>query len=150
MDRLDTLILNILQDDATMPLRALADMVHASPTTCQRRIVQLRASGILLKEVALVDRVRAGRPLTVFVSVELAKQNTALLGMFGSLMRHEPDVMECYEVAGEFDFLLVVTAASMEHYYEFTRRVFTGNNNVINYKSLFAMNCAKFETKIKL
>ncbi|SFU95351.1 Lrp/AsnC family transcriptional regulator [Pseudoduganella namucuonensis] len=150
LDRLDTQILNILQDDAGVPLRTLAGMVHASVATCQRRIAQLRASGILIKDVALVDRVRVGRPLTAFVSVVLDQQNTALLKMFESLMRAEEDVMACYEVAGEFDFMLVVTAASMESYHEFTRRVFTSNNNVRNYKSLFAMNCAKFETRVPL
>src|SRR5262249_2568149 len=116
LDRLDTQILNILQDDASVPLRALAGMVHASVATCQRRIAQLRASGVLIKDVALVDRVRVGRPLTAFVSVELDQQNTALLKVFESLMRQEPDVMACYEVAGEFDFMLVVTAASMDYY----------------------------------
>lgn len=150
LDRLDTQILNILQEDASVPLRTLAQRVHASVATCQRRIAQLRASGILLKDVALVDRVRVGRPLTIFVQVELDQQNTALLKQFEALMRGEADVMACYEVAGEFDFMLVVTAASMESYHDLTRRLFTSINNVRNYKSLFAMNCAKFETKVPL
>lgn len=150
LDRLDTQILNILQDDASTPLRALAEQVHASAATCQRRIAVLRANGVLLKEVALLDRSRIGRPLTVFVSVELDQQNTALLKMFESMMRAEVDVMASYEVAGEFDFMLVVSAPSMHHYHAFTRRVFTSNNNVRNFKSLFAMNCSKFETKIAL
>jgi Lrp/AsnC family leucine-responsive transcriptional regulator len=150
LDRIDVQILNILQEDASTPLRTIAERIHSSAATVQRRIAQLRASGILLKEVALVDRVRVGRPLTVFVSVELAQQNTALLKAFEAAMRAEPDVMACYEVAGEFDFMLVVTAASMEDYQQFTRRVFTSLNNVSNYKSLFAMNCAKFETRVPL
>jgi Lrp/AsnC family leucine-responsive transcriptional regulator len=70
--------------------------------------------------------------------------------MFESLMREEPDVSACYEVAGEFDFMLVVTAVSMEAFQAFTRRVFTSTNNVGNYKSLLAMNCSKFETKVPL
>jgi Lrp/AsnC family leucine-responsive transcriptional regulator len=150
LDRIDIQILNILQEDASTPLRTLAGMVHASAATCQRRIAQLRASGVLVKDVALVDRVRVGRPLTAFVTVQLEQQNTALLKMFEALMRAEPDVMACYEVAGEFDFMLVVTAVSMEAFQAFTRRVFTSNNNVSNYKSLLAMNCAKFETKVPL
>jgi Lrp/AsnC family leucine-responsive transcriptional regulator len=150
LDRIDIQILNLLQDDATIPLRRLAELVHASAATCQRRIAQLRAGGVLVKDVALVDRVRVGRPLTAFVTVQLEQQNTALLKMFESLMREESDVMACYEVAGEFDFMLVVTAASMESFQAFTRRVFTSNNNVSNYKSLLAMNCAKFETKVPL
>jgi Lrp/AsnC family leucine-responsive transcriptional regulator len=150
LDRIDIQILNLLQEDAAIPLRRLAELVHASSATCQRRIAQLRASGILIKDVALVDRVRVGRPLTAFVTVQLEQQNTALLKMFESLMREESDVMACYEVAGEYDFMLVVTAVSMEAFQAFTRRVFTSNNNVANYKSLLAMSCAKFETKVPL
>lgn len=150
LDRLDTQILNLLQQDATVPLRTLAEQVHASPATCQRRIAQLKANGVLLKEVAIVDRLRVGRPLTVFVSVELDKQNDALLRNFEKKMAAEGDVMACYEVSGEFDFLLIVNSASMERYHAFTREVFSSNNNVRNFKSTFAMNCSKFETKIPL
>ena len=150
LDRLDTQILNLLQEDASLPIRTLADRVHSSPATCQRRIAQLRASGVLLKEVAIVDRLRVGRPLTVFVSVELDKQNDALLRNFEKKMAAEGDVMACYEVSGEFDFLLIVNSPSMERYHAFTREVFSSNNNVRNFKSTFAMNCSKFETKIPL
>ncbi|TFW23175.1 Lrp/AsnC family transcriptional regulator [Massilia arenosa] len=150
LDRIDIQILNLLQDDASTPLRTIADRIHSSTATVQRRIAQLRASGVLLKDVALVDRVKVGRPLTIFVSVQLTAQNTALLKAFESAMRAETDVSACYEVAGEYDFLLVMTAPSMEHYQQFTRRVFTSLNNVANYKSQFAMNCAKFETRVPL
>lgn len=150
MDRLDIHILNLLQEDATIPLRALADLVHASVATCQRRITQLKADGYLLKQVALVDRIRVGRPLTVFVSVELEKQNDALLRAFERMMQGEADVMACYEVSGEADFLLIVNSASMESYHAFTRRVFSSLNNIRNFKSNFAMNCSKFDTRIAL
>lgn len=150
LDRLDVRILNVLQQDASMPLRTLAEKVHASAATCQRRIAQLREDGILLKEVAIVNRERVGRPLTVFVCVELAQQNDTLLRSFERRMASEPDVMACYEVSGEFDFLLIVTSASMEAYHVFTRRVFSSNNNVRNFKSNFAMSCSKFETSVLL
>ena len=150
LDRLDLQILDILQQDASLPIRELAQRVHSSPATCQRRIAQLRASGILLKEVAIVDRLRVGRPLTVFVSVELEKQNNTLLRNFEKKMLAEADVMACYEVSGEFDFLLIVNSASMERYHAFTREVFSSNNNVRNFKSIFAMNCSKFETRVPL
>jgi Lrp/AsnC family leucine-responsive transcriptional regulator len=150
LDRTDIQILNILQEDASTPLRELAARIHSSAATVQRRIAQLRANGVLIKDVSLVDRVRVGRPLTIFVSVELAQQNSSLLKMFELLVREEPDVMACYEVAGEYDFMLVVTAASMESFQELTRRLFTSNNNVRSFKSLFAMNCSKFETKVPL
>jgi Lrp/AsnC family transcriptional regulator, leucine-responsive regulatory protein len=150
LDRLDTRILNLLQADASLPIRVLADKVGSSPATCQRRIAQMRGSGVLLKEVAIVNRLRVGRPLTVFVSVELDKQNDALLRNFEKKMAAQDDVLACYEVSGEFDFLLIVNSASMERYHAFTREVFSSNNNVRNFKSTFAMNCSKFETRIPL
>lgn len=150
LDRLDTQILNLLQDDASLPIRVLAERVHSSPATCQRRIAALRESGVLLKQVAIVDGQRVGRGLTVFVSVELAQTNDALLRQFEQRMAGTSDVMACYEVSGEFDFLLIVNAASMADYHAFTREAFSAHHNVKNFKSTFAMNCSKFETKIVL
>ncbi|MCX4164215.1 MULTISPECIES: Lrp/AsnC family transcriptional regulator [Paraburkholderia] len=150
LDRLDVQILNLLQEDASMPLRALAERVHSSVATCQRRINQLKADGVLIRQVAIVDRMRVGRALTAFVSVELDRQNNALLRAFEKRMAAEADVMACYEVSGEFDFMLIVNSTSMDAYHAFTRRVFSSNNNVRNFKSNFAMNCSKFETKIAL
>ena len=152
MDRLDAEILSLrpLQTDASIPMRVLAQRVNSSAATCQRRIAQLRDSGVLLKVVAIVDRLKVGRPLTVFVSVQLDKQNDALLRNFEKKMERAEEVMACYEVSGEFDFLLIVNAASMERYHTFTREMFSSNNNVRNFQSNFAMNCSKFETKIAL
>ena len=150
LDALDAALLDLLQRDASLPLRVLADRVGTSPATCQRRLAQLRASGVLQRQVALVDRQRVGRPLTVFVSVELAQQNAALLTQFEQRMAAEDAVMACYEVSGEFDFLLIVSAESMAQYHAFTREVFTSNRNVRNFKSTFAMNCSKFETRVPL
>lgn len=150
LDALDTALLDLLQRDASLPVRALADQVGSSPATCQRRISQMRESGVLQKQVAIVDRQLVGRPLTVFVSVELDKQNAALLKQFEQRMAAEEAVMACYEIAGEFDFLLIVNAGSMAEYHAFTREVFSSINNVRNFKSMFAMNCSKFETKLTL
>lgn len=150
LDPLDVALLDHLQRDASQPMRALADRVGTSPATCQRRIAQLRGSGVLQRQVAIVDRRLAGWPLTVFVSVELAQQNAALLTQFEQRMAAEEAVMSCYEVSGEFDFLLIVIAESMEQYHTFTRKAFSSNHNVRNFKSMFAMNCSKFETRVPL
>ncbi len=150
LDALDLALLDLLQRDAALPVRTLAERVGSSPATCQRRIAQMRASGVLQKTVAIVDRQRVGRPLTVFVSVELDRQNAALLTQFEQRMAAEDAVLACYEVSGEFDFLLVVSAGSMAEFHAFTREVFSSNHNVRNFKSMFAMNCSKFETRVPL
>lgn len=148
LDALDAALLELLQRDASLPVRMLAERVGSSPATCQRRIAQMRESGVLQRQVVLVDRAKVGRPLTVFVSVELEKQNAALLRQFEQRMAAAEEVMACYEVSGEFDFLLVVSAESMEKYHAFTRELFSSLNNVRNFKSTFAMNCSKFETRV--
>ena len=150
LDAIDTALLDLLQRDASLPMRTLAARVGTSPATCQRRIARLRDAGVLLKQVALVDRARVGRSLTVFVSVELDRQNAALLAQFEQRMARRDEVMACYEVSGEFDFLVIVLAESMEQYHAFTREVFSSNHNVRNFKSMFAMHCAKFETRVPL
>ncbi|WP_242481142.1 Lrp/AsnC family transcriptional regulator [Rubrivivax gelatinosus] len=150
LDALDLHLLDLLQDDAALTMRTLAERAGSSPATCQRRIAAMRASGVLMKQVALVDRQQVGRPLTVFVSVELDRQNDALLRQFEQRIAAEPAVMACYEVSGEFDFLLVVSAASMQDYHAFTRELFSSNHNVRNFKSMFAMHCSKFETRVPL
>jgi Lrp/AsnC family transcriptional regulator, leucine-responsive regulatory protein len=150
LDALDTALLDLLQRDASVPVRSLADKLGSSPATCQRRIAQMRESGVLQKQVAIVDRRLVGRPLTVFVSVELDRQNAALLKQFEQRMAAEEAVMACYEISGEFDFLIIVSAESMEQFHAFTRDVFSSNNNVRNFKSMFAMNCSKFETRVPL
>lgn len=150
LDALDAALLNLLQRDASLPVRAMADRLGTSPATCQRRIAQLRESGVLQRLVAIVDRRLVGRPLTVFVSVELDQQNAALLTQFEQRMAAEEAVMACYEVSGEFDFLLIVSAESMAQYHAFTREAFSSNHNVRNFKSMFAMNCSKFETRVPL
>ncbi len=133
-----------------MSLRELAEQVNSSTPTVQRRLAQLRAQGYLVKQVVLLNRKLVGKVLTVFVSVEIETQNEAMLRVFEKKMQGEHAVMACYEVSGEFDFMLIVTAGSMEDYHSFTRRVFTSANNVRNFKSNFAMNCSKFETRIHL
>jgi Lrp/AsnC family leucine-responsive transcriptional regulator len=150
LDALDTALLDLLQRDASLPVRTLAARVGTSPATCQRRIARLRDTGVLLKQVALVDRARVGRALTAFVSVELDRQNAALLAQFEQRMARRDEVMACYEVSGEFDFLVIVLAESMEQYHAFTREVFSSNHNVRNFKSMFAMHCSKFETRVPL
>lgn len=83
-------------------------------------------------------------------AVLLDPLDAALLTQFEQRMAAAESVMACYEVSGEFDFLLIVSAESMEQYHAFTREAFSSNHNVRNFKSMFAMNCANFETRIPL
>lgn len=146
----DKAILNLLQDDATLPLKTIAEQVHVSVATAQRRVQQLIESGVISKQVAIVDPNKVGYGLTAFVMIEMERSNTSMQHRFERLMREQTQVMSCYEVSGDFDFLLVVNAKNMSDYHQFTRDTLTYENNVRNFKSQFVMNFTKSGTKITL
>lgn len=150
LDKLDKQILNILQEDATTSLMDIAEKVHSSPATCQRRIRQMQAKGVILKQVVLVNPVAVGRCLSVFVAVDVESQNPMLLDKFVHSLEKENDVVSCYEISGEHDYLLLVHAQDMASYHQLTRRILTSDNNVRAFKSQFVMDFNKVETKITL
>ena len=150
LDNTDKAILNLLQDDTTLPLKTIAEQVHVSVATAQRRVQQLIESGVISKQVAIVDPNKVGYGLTAFVMIEMERSNTSMQHRFERLMREQTQVMSCYEVSGDFDFLLVVNAKNMSDYHQFTRDTLTYENNVRNFKSQFVMNFTKSGTKITL
>ena len=89
-----------MQEDASLPIRGVAGNAGSSPATCQLRIAGMRKSGVIVKLMAIVDRFLVGRPLTLFVSIELEKPNAALLNAFAQKMSAQEDTMACYEVSG--------------------------------------------------
>lgn len=150
LDNTDKAILNLLQDDASLPLKTIAEQVHVSVATAQRRVQALIDSGVISKQVAIVDPTKVGYGLTVFVMIEMERSNTSTQHRFERLMHNQPQVMSCYEISGDFDFLLVVNAKNMSDYHQFTRQSLTYENNVRNFKSQFVMNFTKSGTKIEL
>lgn len=150
IDDIDKRILNILQQDATLPLKNIAEQVHASVATCQRRIQFMMDTGVITRQVAIINPVELGFDLTAFVLIEMEKQNNAILDSFAQLMNRLPNVMSCYEISGDFDFLLLIHAKNMAHYHRFTRDYLTFENNVRRFSSQFVMNFSKVGTKIEL
>ncbi|HCN17351.1 MULTISPECIES: Lrp/AsnC family transcriptional regulator [Psychrobacter] len=150
LDDIDKAILNLLQDDATLPLKAVAERVHVSIATAQRRIQALLNSGVITKQVAIVDPNKVGYGLTAVVMIEMERSNTSMQHRFERLMDAQLQVMSCYEVSGDFDFMLMVNAKNMSDYHQFTRSLLTYENNVRNFKSQFVMNFTKSGTKIVL
>ena len=150
LDDTDKAILNLLQDDATLPLKTVAEHVHVSIATAQRRIQALIDSGVITKQVAIVNPNKVGYGLTAVVMIEMARSNTSMQHRFERLMNAQPQVMSCYEVSGDADFMLMINAKNMGDYHQFTRHLLTYENNVRNFKSQFVMNFTKSGTKIFL
>lgn len=150
LDDTDKIILNLLQDDVTMPLKAIAEHAHISTATAQRRITALIEQQIISRQVAIVDPLKVGYGLTVLVMIKMATSNVSMQQRFERVMSAEPQVMMCYEISGDYDFVLMVSSQNMQDYHAFTRRLLTSENNVNHFNSQFVMNFIKSGTKITL
>ncbi|WP_179674686.1 Lrp/AsnC family transcriptional regulator [Duganella sp. 1224] len=148
MDEIDRRILNALQMDAAQTNAELAAAVHVSPPTCLRRVKQLRESGVIQREVAIVAPEKVGPSLTALVEISLDIQAAERMVEFEALVANEAAVLQCYRVAPGPDFVLVVQVADMPAYHALAHRVFTSHANVRNVKAYFSTFRSKFETRI--
>ena len=123
MDEIDRLLLEILQQDATLSLAQMAERVGLSPTPCWKRIQKLEARGVIMRRVAIVDPVRVGVGLSVLVNVEAGEHSPEWLQRFSAGVGAMPEVMEVYRTAGEVDYVLRVAVADMAEYDTFYKRL---------------------------
>ena len=150
MDRFDALILNALQANARMTAEALSGKVGLSADACRKRLARLRASGMIEAEIAILDPVRVGRGLIMIVEVTLQNERTADLDRFKSAMLAAPEVMQCYYVTGNSDFILILSAQDMADYEAFTRRHFFAEDNVLRFRTSAVMDRVKIGFAIPL
>ena len=152
IDAVDAKLLNLLQTDASLSNQALAEQVHISPPTCLRRIKALRDSGLIERQIALLnpDKLAAtlGHGLTALVEITLDQQGSEHQDAFERRVAMDDAVQQCYRVSPGPDFCLVVYAADMPAYLVLAQRLFTSDANVRNVKAFFSLKCAKFEPKI--
>ena len=111
LDATDRLLLDALQRDARMTKAALAERAHLSESACLRRVRALEASGLISGYGARIDQEKAGLPVNVFVNVTLGHQDQADLQAFEDAVRRIPEVMECYLMTGDYDYLIRIVVA---------------------------------------
>lgn len=148
LDELDRRILNALQEDASRTNNELAELVHASPPTCLRRVKRLVDAGIIQRQVALLAADKIGAGLTAIVEVTLDHQAAERMDEFEALAAREAAVMQCYRVSPGPDFVIVVQVADMPAYHALAHRLFASHANVRNVRSFFSIHRSKFETRI--
>ncbi len=148
LDELDIRILTQMQKDASLTNQALAEIVHASPPTCMRRVRRLIASGIIAKQVAIVATEKVAPTLTAIIEVTLDVQTAERLQQFEQRVEFEPAVLQCYRVSTGPDFVLITQVADMPAYHALVHRALTAEANVRNVRSFFSVHRSKFETNI--
>ena len=148
LDDLDVRILNQLQKDASLTNQALAEVVHASPPTCMRRVRRLTEAGVIEKQIAIVSPSKVANTLTAIIEVTLDVQSAEKLLQFEQRIDQEPSVLQCYRVSTGPDFVLITQVADMPAYHALVHRALTAEANVRNVRSFFSVHRSKFETTI--
>lgn len=149
-DDLDRRILNALQADASQTNAELAAQVHVSPPTCLRRVRSLTDSGVIARQVAIVNPDKIGARLSAIVEITLDVQAAERMEEFEKLAAGEAAVLQCYRVSPGPDFVLIVQVTDMPAYHALAHRLFTAHANVRNVKAYFSTHRSKFETRIEV
>lgn len=136
LDSFDRKLLELLQVDVQQPVSALAEAVGLSAPACYRRIRRLRSSGIIEREIAVIRPKTVGYPLSMIVLISLAHENAHTVNEMMEIFRDEPEVLEAWNVTGEYDFALRVVARDMEDYDILAQRLFAAHEKIRNFKTL--------------
>jgi len=150
LDAIDRRILIELQQSARMTNAQLAERCHISPSPCWRRVQALEKDGVISRYVTLVDPRRVGLPVSVFVEVSLSAQTESLLEPFETAISKRPEVMECYQMTGSFDYLLRIVVPDLDSYEQFLRAHLTRVPGVASIRSSFALRAIKYRTELPL
>jgi DNA-binding Lrp family transcriptional regulator len=150
IDAIDRKIIEELQRDGTLSNVVLAERVGASAASCWRRIKALEESRVLKKTVRLVDAQRIGRGINVICHVRMKNHQPENIAAFQSFVAERPEVMDCYMMSGDWDYLLRVVAGDVADYEQFLMRSLLRHSAVATASSHFALSQIKYETSVPL
>ena len=143
LDDLDRRLLDLLQQDAGRSLERLGETIGLSPSAVQRRLTRYRSGGLIAKEVAVLDPEVLPGTVLACVLVTLERESQRLHASFRERMRTAPNVQQCYDLAGEWDYLAVIVASSMAHCRAVLDELFMDAPNVKRFDSLFVFDAIK-------
>jgi Lrp/AsnC family transcriptional regulator, leucine-responsive regulatory protein len=150
LDATDWKILGQLQQDARLSNVELARRVDLSPSPCLARVRRLEQSGVISRYVTLLDPLSVGLTVSVFIHVGLEKQVESALETFERAIATRPEVMECYLMTGDSDYLLRVVVADVQALERFIVDFLSRIPGVGNLKSSFALKQVKYQTALPL
>ena len=158
LDKTDRKILAILQADGRLSNQEVAERVNLSPSPCLRRIKRLEEMGVIRQYVALLDPGKIGLGLLAYVNVRLEKHNDSPAAGasrspradFAASVAHWPEVVACYAMTGDMDYLLRVHVEDMEHFSRFMMETLLRHPAVLDVRSSFALQRIKDTTALPL
>lgn len=143
LDRIDLLLLALLQQDSHRTNAELASEVHLSPSACLRRVQRLEKDGVIRTYRAEVDPVAIGLDLMSFVRVQLREHNTEAVEAFIAFVRQWPEVVSAYALTGDMDYLLQIAVRDLEHFSKFLLDRLLNNASVADVNTSFVLRTVK-------
>jgi len=150
LDTQSTAILRELQVNNRIPTAELAERVGMSTSPCWRRLKDLEDTGMITRYVAMVDRRKAGLGVCCYLHISLTGHTEGTVKTFEDAMNVRPEVMECYEVTGSFDYLVKLLFASMDDYHDFLHNVLVKLPGISQINTSVALREVKYETALPL
>ncbi|MEJ2410211.1 MAG: Lrp/AsnC family transcriptional regulator [Novosphingobium sp.] len=150
LDAIDRKLLHELQRDASLSHADLAERVGASTASCWRRIRALEADGILGPQVRLVDAARVGRGVNVLCHIKIRNHSAETTEAFENFIASRDEIIECYAMSGDWDYLLRILVADVEDYNRFLMRTVLRHPSVATGSSHFALAQVKYTTAVPI
>ncbi|WP_062228494.1 Lrp/AsnC family transcriptional regulator [Aureimonas frigidaquae] len=150
LDALDLKILRAVQEDNLAPQRVIGESIGLSPPAVARRLQNLRESGVIRKDVSVVDGHAVGRPLTIIAHVTTENERLELLDAMKERFLRCPQIQQCYYVTGDMDFILIFNVRDMAEYTELTRALFFEGGNVKSFRTCVSMQNIKTDGPVPL
>jgi DNA-binding Lrp family transcriptional regulator len=143
LDEKDMAILRLLQENAKMTVREIAGLIHLSTTPVHERIKRMEDTGVILQYATLVNHSKVKKGLMAICYVSLKEHNKKSGTKFIKIIQELPEIIECYNISGEFDFMLKVVVENMDAYYDFHVNKLGQIENIGHIQSTFVMGVIK-------
>ncbi|MFV8326728.1 Lrp/AsnC family transcriptional regulator [Flavobacterium sp. ZS1P14] len=150
LDETDKKILRLLQEDAHLTLKDIANQISLSLTPVHDRVKRLEKEGIIEKYVSILNKKKLGKNLTVYCQVTLVKQNYDISEGFNQAILNMPEVVECNFVSGNFDYMLKIVLPDMESYHYFHQKKLSVLPEVSLINSFFIISEVKSTTVLPI
>ncbi|WP_130617945.1 Lrp/AsnC family transcriptional regulator [Dyella amyloliquefaciens] len=150
LDAIDLALLRTLQADPDLSIQELAARIHLSHTPCWRRLKQLESSGVIRGRAVLLDAAELGLPITVFAEVKLRRHDEETLSQLEEAVEKRPEIVECFSMSGDRDYIFRIVMASVERYEQFLKKTLLHLPGVASINSSFALKCVKLTTSLPI
>lgn len=150
IDKFDAQILRLVQTKCRRPAADLAAEVGLSPSAVQKRLTRLRESGVIAREAAILSPKAAGGFMLFVVHIQLTRAKSNSIERFRQLMQETPEVMQCFHVTGDCDFVLLVAARSIDDYEAFSNQIFIEDNHVARFETNVVLRSAKYGLELPI